>query len=201
MLRIRSSSPLDNYCVVQLVDGAGVDLLAYKYPPFAAKISRQSDGALRLQASGKTILSSTLFATMGEGAGNESGYLQPITLARPLSLEQPLASPGVFYDNKRTIREEAAAALERSSAQGGGGGAQGGGGGGLLPTNMTRGEQMKNAREVAMMIGQSIGLRGTTLSRFVLDKIQLARTRLDMGYPYSQPELYGSDIDLYKNID
>ncbi len=53
VVRIRSSSPTDSYCVVEVVDGAKVD----KYPPFAAKITRDS-GALRLQASGKTILSS-----------------------------------------------------------------------------------------------------------------------------------------------
>ena len=46
-----------------------------------------------------------------------------------------------------------------------------------------------------------MGLRGTTLNRFVSDKVNLVRERLRSGEPYSSPQLYQSDIDIYKNVD
>jgi hypothetical protein len=70
VVRILVSSLTDPHCVVQLVDGEGRD----RNCPFAAKITRL--GALRrLQACGKTILST--LGALGEGVGNEAGYLQP----------------------------------------------------------------------------------------------------------------------------
>jgi hypothetical protein len=85
IVRIRSSSPLDRFCVVQVVDGARSD----RYAPFAAEVTRVS-GALRLQAAGKTILSS--LGTMGDGLGDEAGFLQPITIAQPV-LAPVVAAP------------------------------------------------------------------------------------------------------------
>ena len=161
VLRIRSSSLADNYCVAQIVDGAGVD----KYSPFAAKITRQSDGTLRLQGSGKTILSSTLFSTNGEGLGDEVGFLQPITLAQPLvndasqrqggGAESSEFESGLDGGPQRASIFDPAGSSEsefrpRSRAVN------------LLP-------YLEDAQSVALKLGKNMGLRGTTLNGFVSD--------------------------------
>ena len=197
VLRIRSSSLTDNYCVAQIVDGAGVD----KYSPFAAKITRQSDGTLRLQGSGKTILSSTLFSTNGEGLGDEAGFLQPITLAQPLvnDASQRQGGGGGRLPESSEFESGLEGGPQRASI--------------FDPAGSSESEfrprsravnllpYLEDAQSVALKLGKNMGLRGTTLNGFVSDKVNLVRERLRLGEPYSPPKLYQSDIDIYRNVD